>query len=133
MLPETMPRPVTVKWALALFWLAIVLGCIKLARTLSLPTGPGGYSLTVFSFIAIYAVMAMVVIYIAMGASWARGIMLILLLVGILPAVPLVLAHFSLMPFLGTLTCVQAVAAVTGIYLVFRDPAASWFSGSRRS
>lgn len=120
-------KPGQVSTALGLFWVTIVLGLIKLARTLSMPAGPGGHSFTIFTFVAIYVLMALLIVYIGMGASWARGGMLILSLIGILPAVPLVFAHFAQMPILGVLTCAQALAQVVGLYLVYREPAASWF------
>lgn len=123
----TKNRPAQVTWALSLFWLTILLGLLKLLRTLSLPAGPGGHSLTIFAFIAIYSLMVLVTIYLTMRTAWARGIMLVLFLIGILPAVPLVLVHFADMPLAGTLTCVQALAEIAGLYLVFREPAASWF------
>ncbi|KEZ77002.1 hypothetical protein C41B8_11820 [Salinisphaera hydrothermalis C41B8] len=114
-------------WALVLFWLTIVLGLIKLGRTLSLPAGPAGHSFTVFTFVAVYSLMTLVTIYLAMGASWARGAMLILFIIGILPALPLVFAHFAAIPLAATLTCAQGLAQIVGLYLVFREPAASWF------
>lgn len=120
-------RPAPVFWALALFWLTIVLGLIKLGHTLSLPAGPAGHSLAVFSFAAIYSLMALVTVYLAMGASWARGAMLVLFIIGILPALPLVFAHFAAIPLAAALTCTQALAEIAGLYLVFREPAASWF------
>ncbi|HET7315345.1 hypothetical protein [Salinisphaera sp.] len=120
-------RPAPVFWALMLFWLTIVLGLIKLGHTFAMPAGPAGHSFTVFTFVAIYSLMALVTIYLAMGASWARGVMLILFIVGILPALPLVFAYFTAIPLAATLTCVQGLAEVVGLYLVFREPAASWF------
>lgn len=120
-------RPAPVYWALSLFWLTIAFGLIKLGRTLSLPAGPAGHSFTIFAFVAIYSLMALTALYIAMGASWARGVMLVLFIVGVLPAVPLVFAHFAAIPLAATLTCGQALAQVVGLYLVFREPAASWF------
>ncbi|MGN8157254.1 hypothetical protein ACS8Y6_05110 [Salinisphaera sp. RV14] len=120
-------RPAPVFWALVLFWLSIVLGLLKLGRVLSLPAGPGGHSFAVFTFIAIYSLMALVTIYLTMGASWARGAMLILFIIGILPALPLVFMHFGAIPLAATLTCGQTVAQSVGLYLVFREPAASWF------
>ncbi|WP_145961329.1 hypothetical protein [Salinisphaera sp. LB1] len=120
-------RPAPVFWALVLFWLTIVLGLFKLGRVLSLPAGPGGHSFAVFTFIAIYSLMILVAIYLAMGASWARGAMLILSIVGVLPALPLVFTHFAVIPLAATATCAQALAQIAGLYLVFREPAASWF------
>ncbi|WP_353214157.1 hypothetical protein [Salinisphaera hydrothermalis] len=124
---HTSSRPTAVFWALVLFWLTIVLGLIKLGRTLSLPAGPAGHSFTVFTFVAVYSLMTLVTIYLAMGASWARGAMLILFIIGILPALPLVFAHFAAIPLAATLTCAQGLAQIVGLYLVFREPAASWF------
>lgn len=120
-------RPAPVFWALVLFWHTVVLGLIKLGRMLSMPAGPAGHSFAVFAFVAIYSLMALVTIYLAMGASWARGAMLILFIIGILPALPLVFAHFAAIPFAATLTCAQVLAETVGLYLVFREPAASWF------
>ncbi len=120
-------RPAPVFWALVLFGLTILLGLIKLGRTLSLPAGPAGHSFTVFAFVAIYSLMALVTIYLAMGASWARGAMLILFIIGVLPALPLVFAHFAAIPLAATLTCAQGLAQIVGLYLVYREPAASWF------
>jgi hypothetical protein len=124
-------RPLSVNWALALFWLTVLLGLIKLVRTLALPAGPNGHAFTVFVFTALYAVMVLVTVYLTLGASWARGIMLVLFLVGVLPAIPLVLAHFALMPFLGLLTCAQGLAGIVGLYLLFREPAARWYQAGR--
>lgn len=120
-------RPAAVFWALILFCLTIVLGLIKLARMLALPAGPGGHSFAIFTFVAIYSLMALVTIYIAMGTSWARGAMLILFVIGILPALPLVFAHFAAIPVAGALTCAQVLAEAVGLYLVFRQPTAGWF------
>lgn len=124
---DTAQRPLSVNWALALFWVTIVLGITKLLFTLMLPAGPNGRGYTIFAFIVIYALIALNSVYLAMGAAWSRKIMLILVLIGIVPAVPLVLVHFSFMPVLAAMTCVQGVACVVGLYLVFREPAATWF------
>lgn len=127
-------RPRHVSIAIGLFWLTIVLGLLKLCRTLSLPPGAGGgHGFTVFTFVVIYSLMTLITIYIGMGASWARGGMLFLCLVGILPGVPVVFAHFAVIPWLGTLTCAQAIAEIVGLYLVYREPAATWFGRPLKS
>lgn len=120
-------RPAQVTWALGLFWLTIGLGTLKLVRTLSMNAGAAGHSFTVFTFIAIYSLMALLTIYITLGASWARGWLLVLFVIGVLPGVALVFAHFQAIPLLAALTCAQAVSQIVGLYLVYREPAASWF------
>lgn len=124
---DTAQRPLSVNWALALFWVTILLGVIKLLFTLMLPAGPSGRGYAIFAFIVIYVLIALDSVYIAMGAAWARKIMLVLVVIGIIPAVPLALAHFSFMPVLAAMTCVQGIACIVGLYLVFREPAATWF------
>lgn len=121
------PKPAPVRIALVLFWGAVLFGVAKLARTLTMMPGPGGHSFTVFAFIATYSVMALLIVYIAMGASWARGGLLAVFLIGVAPGLPLAFAHYQAIPYLAALSCAQVVSVVVGLYLVYRPPAAGWF------
>ncbi|WP_147418076.1 hypothetical protein [Salinisphaera sp. Q1T1-3] len=121
------PRPSSVRVAIALIGATVVLGLAKLVLTLYAPAGPGGHGFTVFTFLATYSVMTLLVIYLAMGASWARGGLLAVFLVGVAPGLPLAFAYFSVIPVSAVLTVAQVVATVVGLYLVYREPAASWF------
>lgn len=126
-----MAKPRSVTWALGLFWLTIVLGTLRLLRTLWLPVGSVDHSFTIFMFVCIYSVMALVTLYIGMRAAWARGLMAVLFVVAIFPAAPLALNYFSVMPLIASLSLIQAVALFAGLYLVYREPAASWFKAPR--
>jgi len=109
------------RWALALFWASIVLGCIKFALTISY-TAPGVSPVVGWvTFVSVYAIMSLLVIYVGMGARWARIALLVLFCIAIAPAVPLVILHFWIMPAAALLTLLQAMAQVVAFVLVFRQ------------
>lgn len=109
------------RWALALFWISIVLGCIKFALTISY-TAPGVSPVVAWgTFLSVYIIMSLLVIYVGMGARWARIALLILCLVAVAPAVPLVIQHFWVMPAAALLTLLQASAQVVGFVVMFRQ------------
>lgn len=121
------PRPRTVSIALGLFWATLALAGVKLGLTLARNPGPGGHGFTIFAFVATYSVMALLIVYLGMRASWARGALFALFLVAVAPGLPLALAHAAAIPWFAALTLAQVVAAVVGLFLVYREPAASWF------
>lgn len=133
---ESSPRPGAprqVRIAAALFALTILLGLLKLGRTLSLPGGAGAHGFTVFAFVAIYSIMALLTIYLAMGAGWARQGLLALYVLGVLPGLPLVFRAFEVIPWLAAFTGMQVAAAAAGLFLVFSEPAAGWFRAAGRA
>tara|TARA_B100000929_G_scaffold225247_1_gene181563 strand:+ start:511 stop:924 length:414 start_codon:yes stop_codon:yes gene_type:complete len=121
-------KPPAVRLATALFTAVWVLGAVKLVRSLSLAPSAGGHGFTIFAFAATYSVMALLIVYLWQGASWARGALFALFLVAIAPGLVLVLPYATRIPLLAISTAGQAGAAITGFYIVFREPAASWFT-----
>lgn len=115
------PKPPMLRWGLILLWIGIVLGCIKLA--LSLAHGvPTISPLTIIvPFLAIYVIMALLIVYASMQVRWARIGLFVLYLFAVLPAVPLVISHFSQIPLAASLTIVQACLQGVGLFLIFRQ------------
>ncbi|WP_204353618.1 hypothetical protein [Salinisphaera orenii] len=128
-----MSRPHSVTRALWLFWAMIGLAIPKLAITLLVPAKGQQHGVAIVSFLAVFGLIALANIYIAKQTSWARGIVCVLFLVGITPQLPIVMTHIERMPVIGTLTLLQFVAGVVGLFLVYREPAASWFKPPNRS
>lgn len=124
------PWPVT--WAVRLFWVTIVLAIIKLTMTLGMPARGSSHGVVIASFIALCVLMALTIVYINQGASWARGVMAVLFLIGIAPALPIVFRHFQALPILASLTLAQTIAQVVGLYFVYSQPGAQWFARSAR-
>ena len=120
-------KPPAIRLATALFTAVWVFGAIKLVRSLSLAPSAGGHGFTIFAFAATYSVMALLIVYLWQGASWARGGLFVLFLIAIAPGLVLVLPYATRIPLLAVLTAGQAIAAIAGFYIVFREPTAGWF------
>lgn len=120
-------KPKGVRIACALFASVWVFGAAKLLRSLSLAPSAGGHGFTIFAFVATYSVMALLIVYLWQGASWARGALFALFVIAIAPALVLVIPYVKQIPLLAGLTTAQAIAALAAFYIVFREPAAGWF------
>ena len=86
-------KPPAIRLATALFTAVWVFGAIKLVRSLSLAPSAGGHGFTIFAFAATYSVMALLIVYLWQGASWARGGLFVLFLIAIAPGLVLVLPY----------------------------------------
>ncbi len=122
--PST-PRQVI--WALGLFWLTIGLAVAKLVISLATPAAGHHHGVVIVSFLIIYGLMALAIVYIQQGTGWARGVMLTLFLLGIAPSLPIAFEHFGRFPVAATLTLAQGVAQLGGFYLVYGNPGNAWF------
>jgi hypothetical protein len=82
---------------------------------------------TNFILISVFAVMALLIVFISKGKNWARITFLVLFILGSLPSIPLVLGEFTRSPVLGAFSLVQIVLQVIALYIVFTKPGAVWF------
>lgn len=114
-------KPPLLRWGLGLLWVGIILGCAKLALSLAHSTAAVSPLYVIAPFLAIYVIMALLLIYVGMQVRWARIGLFVLYLLAVLPAVPLVISHFSQIPLAASLTIAQALIQGTGLFLVFRQ------------
>jgi hypothetical protein len=71
--------------------------------------------------------MAFLIFKISTGKNWARITYLVLFIIGMLPAVPVILGEFSRLPVVGALSLAQVGLQLFALVLLFTKPGSGWF------
>jgi hypothetical protein len=123
-------KPMSIARAIALLWLSIGLGLVKIPLDLAHLRTLASIEFTVIVIVLTMAVIAFLILKISRGRNWARITFLVLFVIGVLPAVPLVHAEFSRSIILGMVSTLQIGFQVYALFLVFTKPGSSWFRQS---
>ena len=124
---KNVEKPSQISTAVNLLWASLAIGFVNtLMDTQDLGSiAPPAF--TNFILISVFAVMALLIVFISKGKNWARITSLVLFVLGSLPSIPLVLGEFTRSPVLGAFSIIQIALEVVALYLVFTKPGAGWF------
>jgi hypothetical protein len=120
-------KPSQINTSVNLLWASLAIGFVKSIMDMQHLGSQASPAFTNFILISVFAVMALLIVFISKGKNWARITFLVLFILGSLPSIPLVLGEFTRSPVLGAFSLVQIVLQVIALYIVFTKPGAVWF------
>ncbi len=114
------PRPAGVVFALRLLWGAWLLGFAMAAADVAQLLGMESWLWIVLALLAVFALSALLVVYISEGRGWARWCYLGLFLLGRGFGLREWLLQFVDAPILGLLVLLQILLQVAALVMLFR-------------
>src|SRR2546425_7152733 len=128
-LPVTVVKPVAIRRAIGLFWGSLAIGVVKTPLDWAYLTSRASTAFN--AFIVTFAMSAFFIWKIGQGKNWARIVLLVLFLLGIVPYIFIVRSEFARSLASGILSTVQAGLQAVGFFLVFTSPGKEWFQPRR--
>ena len=119
------PQPVIT--AVNLLWASLAVGLVKMLMDFSNLSSMAPAAFTNFILIFTFALIAFLIFKISAGRDWARITFLVMFIIGILPALPIVLGELSRSAVVGVLSVAQIGLQVYALFLLFTRPGSSWF------
>lgn len=119
------PQPVVT--AVNLLWASLAVGLVKMLMDFSNLSSMAPAAFTNFILIFTFALIAFLIFKISAGRDWARITFLVMFIIGILPALPIVLGELSRSAVVGVLSVAQIGLQVYALFLLFTRPGSSWF------
>jgi len=124
---DSVQKPQSVKTAVNLLWASLAVGLVKMLMDLSNLSAIAPPAFTNFVLIFVFAFNAFLIFKISAGRNWARITFLVLFVIGMLPALPLMLGEFSRAPVVGALSVAQVGLQVYALFLLFTQPGSAWY------
>lgn len=121
------PRPQSVTTAVNLLWTSLAVGLVKITMDFSHLASLGSAAIALGTFLAVFAVMSLLIFKIAAGRNWARISFVVFFVLGVLPAVPIVIDEFGRSGLLGLLSVLQTGLQLYALWLIFSQPGKAWF------
>ena len=120
-------KPQAVVTAINLLWAALAVGLVKMLMDFSNLSVVAPAAFTSFVVIFTFALIGFLILRISAGRNWARITFLVMFIIGVLPALPMVLSEFSRSAVVGALSVAQTGLQVYALFLLFTQPGSSWF------
>lgn len=127
---ETLPaaqKPQSVVTAINLLWASLAVGLVKMLIDFSNLSALAPAAFTNFILVFTFALLGFLIFKISAGRNWARITFLVMFIIGVLPALPIVLDEFSRSAVVGALSVAQTGLQVYALYLLFTQPSSGWF------
>jgi hypothetical protein len=124
---QDVEKPSQITTAVNLLWASLAIGFVKSIMDVQHLGSQASPAFTNFILISVFAVMALLIVFISKGKNWARITFLVLFILGSPLSIPLGLGEFTRSPVLGAFSLVQIVLQVVALYIVFTKPGAAWF------
>ena len=114
-----------------LMYLTIGIGIINSALQFQSFSRQAGAAFTLFVQAVVFAFAVLLIWLIARRrANWARWVLLVMFLIGVVPFIPILSKTLQTSPLSGVLSIVQFLAQGIALYLVFTGNAVAWFKRS---
>ncbi len=120
-----------IRRAIGLLWASLAIGVVKTALDWGYLTSRASAAFTAFVLIFTFAISAFFIWKTDQGKNWARIVLLVLFLLGIVPYLFIVRSEFARAPASGILSTGQAVLQAIGLFLIFSNPGKEWFQPRR--
>lgn len=111
------PKPIVT--AVSLLWASMAVGVVKMLIDFLYYSALAPAAFTNFVLVCTFAFLAFLLTKISAGRNWARITFLVLFVLGMLPALPLMLGEFSRLPVVGALSVAQVGLQVYALFLLF--------------
>lgn len=125
-------KPKNVIAAVNFLWASLVLSLFKVFMLLPEPDAIEGFDFTNFTLFFSLGLIVLLITKISAGRNWARVTFLVMLIIGLVPAISLMFGEFSRSLVAGIISLLQDGFQVYAMYLIFTRPGSFWFSSSSK-
>jgi hypothetical protein len=124
-------KPVEIKRATDLLWVSLAIGLVKIPIDWAHLTSQASAAFNTFVIIFTLVLSAFFIWKIGQGRNWARIVLLVLFLLGMVPYIFIVRGEFARSLASGTISAVQLGLQTVAFFLIFTSPGTEWFRRRR--
>jgi hypothetical protein len=126
------PKPAVIDKATFLLWLSLGVGGLKTALDWPhLQAMSRSTTFLVCTMVFTFAVLALLYWNVGQGRNWARITLLVLFIIGVVPALLILRSDFQRSAVIAILGAIQTLFQIYALWLVFTVPGRNWFTSRR--
>ena len=124
-------KPQSVVLAVKFLWASFAIGLVKTLMDFPNLSAAASPAYIYFVMFFTFVVIGYLIFRISAGENWARIAFLVMFVIGMLPALPVIMGEFSRAPVAGALSVVQVGIQIYALYLLFTQPGSGWFGKTK--